>query len=135
MIRPRLHIFEIRHCLHGKTVGQAMKKRRLRYNIPVPVSRCKVSYTDMEGIVHAVEVDAGSLYEAVALAVAEFREDEIITDTPAPMTEFCVTVLRRPVEHRVRFQKVQEWVQPTTKGGPAGIILRERLRKLLGEEA
>jgi len=44
-------------------------------------SRCRVSYTDMEGIVHAVEVDAASLYEAVALAVAEFREDEVLTDT------------------------------------------------------
>lgn len=114
---------------------EVKKKRRLRYNKRVPVSRCQVSYTDMEGIVHAVEVEAQSLYEAVALAVAEFREDEIITATPAPMTEFCVTVLRRPVEHRVRFKKVQEWVQPTTKGGPAGIILRERLRKLLGDDA
>jgi hypothetical protein len=56
-----------------------------------------------------VEVDADSLYEAVALAVAEFRNDEIITDAPAPMTEFCATVLRKPVEHRVRFKKVQEW--------------------------
>ena len=41
------------------------------------------------------------------------------------MTEFCVLVLRKPVEHRVRFKKVQEWVQSTTKGGPAGIVLRE----------
>ena len=58
-------------------------------------SRCRVSYTDSEGITHAVEVDAVSLYEAVALAAAEFRQDEIITDGPAPMTEFCVTVLRK----------------------------------------
>ena len=63
---------------------------------------CRLAYTDPDGIIHAVEVDADSLYEAVALAVAEFRDDEIITYTPAPMTEFCVTVLRKPVEHRVR---------------------------------
>jgi hypothetical protein len=97
-------------------------------------TRCRVSYTDPEGIIHAVEVDADSLYEAVALAVAEFRNDEIIIDAPAPMTEFCVTVLRKPVEHRVRFKKVQEWVRPSTKSGPAGIVLRERLRKLLGQD-
>jgi hypothetical protein len=94
-------------------------------------SRCRVSYTDTEGIAHAVEVDAASLYEAVALAVAEFREGEIITDAPAPMTEFCVAVLRKPIEHRIRFKKVQEWAQPSTKGGPATSVLRERLRKLL----
>ena len=34
---------------------------------------CRVSFTDGEGIMHAVQVPAASLYEAAALAVAEFR--------------------------------------------------------------
>jgi hypothetical protein len=68
------------------------------------------------------------------LAVAEFRQGEIITDVPRPMTEFCVTVMRKPIEHRIHFKKVQQWVQPTTKDGPAGIVLRDRLRKLLTGE-
>jgi len=96
------------------------------------ISRCRVSYLDQEGLDHAVEVEAESLYEAVAIAVAEFRQGEIITDAPGPMTEFCVTVLRKPIEHRIRFNKVQEWVKPSTKGGPAGTVARERVRKLLG---
>ena len=95
-------------------------------------SRCRVSYNDTEGIVHAVEVDADSLYEAVALAVAEFRDDQIITDTPAPMTEFCVTVLRKPIEHRIRLNQVKRWAEHTTKDGPAGITKRQRVRTLLG---
>src|SRR5271157_4164567 len=37
------------------------------------VSRFRVSFTDAEGIPHAVEVQADSLYDAVALAAAEFR--------------------------------------------------------------
>ena len=41
----------------------------------------------------------GGFYEAVAMAVAEFRQGEIITDAPGPMTEFCVTVIRKPIEH------------------------------------
>jgi hypothetical protein len=98
------------------------------------LSRCRVSYADADGVVHSVEVDADSLYEAVALAVAEFRQDEIVTDVPRPMTEFCVTVMRKPIEHRIHFKKVQQWVQPTTKDGPAGIVLRDRLRKLLTGE-
>jgi hypothetical protein len=95
------------------------------------VSRCRVSYTDVDGIAHSVKVDAESLYEAVALAVAAFRDDEILTEAPRPMTEFRVTVMRKPIEHRVQFRKVQQWVHGTTKDGPAGIVLRARLRKLL----
>ena len=34
---------------------------------------CRVSFTD-SGIEHAVEVSADSLYEAAALAIAEFRK-------------------------------------------------------------
>jgi hypothetical protein len=36
------------------------------------------------------------------------------------MTEFCVTVLRKPIEHRIRFNKVQEWVQPSMEGSGGG---------------
>ena len=42
---------------------------------------------------HAVEVEAESLYEAVALAVADFREDPLLRDGPGQMTEFSVAVL------------------------------------------
>jgi len=96
------------------------------------ISRCRVSYLDPEGLDHAVEVEAESLYEAVALAVAEFRQGEIIAAAPGPMTEFCVRVIRKPIEHRIRFNKVREWAQPSMKGGPAGVTARERVLKLLG---
>lgn len=111
--------------------GPANKRRTQRYNEPVPVSRCRVSYTDTEGICHAVEVDAESLYEAVALAVAEFRDGEIMTDLPSPMAEFTVLIIRRPIEHRIRFKRVQEWAQPSTKGGPAAAVKREKIRKII----
>jgi len=61
----------------------------------MPISRCRVSHTDLDGVNHAVEVEAQSLYEAVALTAVEFRLGEIITDTPGAMAEFCVTLLRR----------------------------------------
>jgi hypothetical protein len=50
-------------------------------------SRCRVSYTDGDGMNHTVIVDAESLYEAVALAVAGFRGDERAESALAPMTE------------------------------------------------
>ena len=94
---------------------------------------CRVSYSDAEGTKHAVEVEADSLYEAVALAVAEFRQGEITTEPPGPMTEFRVTVLRKPIEHTIRLDRVTKWAQPTTRDGPAGITKRQHVRALLGQ--
>lgn len=41
------------------------------------MNRCRVSFTDTDGIPHDVEVQAASLYEAVAPAVAEFPADKL----------------------------------------------------------
>lgn len=85
----------------------------------------------MQGVDHAVEVDAESLYEALALAVAEFRDDTLLPDGPGIMTEFSIAVLRKPIEHRIRLKQVHDWAQPSMVGGPAGILKRDRVRKLL----
>jgi len=99
----------------------------------MPSSRCRVSFTDSEGILHGVEVDAESLYETVAIAVANFREDDLSPSTPGPMTEFTVAVYRNPTEHKIRLQQVLKWSEHTTKEGPAGITKRNRVRTLLGQ--
>ena len=96
-------------------------------------SCCRVSFTDSEGIHHGVDVDAESLYEAVAIAVAGFREDEVSPSDPTPMTEFAVLVYRTPTEHKIRLQQVLKWSEHTTKEGPAGITKRQRVRTLLGQ--
>ena len=94
-------------------------------------SRCRVSFTDPEGIHHGVDVDAETLYEAVAIAVANFREDNLSPSSPGPMTEFTVVVYRNPPEHKIRLQQVLKWSEHTTKEGPAGITKRQRVRTLL----
>jgi len=95
---------------------------------------CRVAFTDSEGIVHTVEVQADSLYEAVELAVVDFRRDEA-TSEPSAMTEFTVTAFRKPIEHRIRLGHVTKWALETTKDGSAGITKRERVRALLGNLA
>lgn len=115
--------------------GMANNRRISVYNQGVAISRCRVSYTDRGGVSHAVDVDAESLYEAVALAVSEFRQDELTSDEPGAMTEFSVHVLRRPIEHKITLKRVQEWAHPSTKGGPAEMVKRERLRKMLTSPA
>lgn len=93
---------------------------------------CRVTYTDADGLLHSIEVEAETLYEAVALAIAEFRQDEMLEDLPKLMTEFTVCVIKKPVEHKVHLSQVQKWAEPSVRDGPAGILKRERIRKLLG---
>ncbi len=102
------------------------------YTYSMGLSRCRVSFQNLDGIEHAVEVEAESLYEAVALAVAEFRDSELDDLKPNFMSEFLVTVYRKPTEHRLRLRDVENWAQPSVLGGPAGITRREKIRKLLG---
>jgi hypothetical protein len=94
------------------------------------VRRCRVSYVDAEGI-HSVEVTAETLFGAVAQAVVEFKEDKTVSTTPGPETDFTVQVLRKPIEHVIRLKRIQEWAQPSTKGGPAEALRRDRVRKML----
>ena len=94
-------------------------------------SRCRVSFTDSDGVLHGVDVDADSLYEAVAIAVAQFRDDDVSPANPGVMTEFTIAVYRNPTEHKIRLGQVAKWAEHTTKEGPAGITKRERVRRLL----
>lgn len=95
-------------------------------------TRCTVSFIDSEAIVHIARVQAESLYEAVAIAVAEFRDDKL-APSPSPMTEFTIAIERPAIEHRIRLCQVLTWVESTTREGPAGVTKRQRVKSLLGE--
>lgn len=97
----------------------------------MPASRCRVTYTDSEGS-HSVEVHADSLYEAVAMAVAEFKQDQTVPHPPDASTEVTVAVFRPSIEHKIKVAQVLKWSQPSTKDGPVGMIKREKVRQLLG---
>jgi len=94
------------------------------------VERCCVSFTDTDDIPHTVHVQAESLYEAIALAVAALREDHLCP-RPAPSTEFTISIERPAVEHRIRLSQVEKWAEATTREGPAGITKRQRVKTLL----
>ena len=89
-----------------------------------------MSYTDRDGI-HSIEVNAETLFEAVAEAVVEFKDDKTVPNPPGPETEFSVKVLRKPVEHFIRLKRVAEWAEMSNAKGPADVLRRERVRKLL----
>lgn len=80
------------------------------------------------GVTHTVSVQAESLFEAVALAVAEFRQDKLVLALPRlPNSPFAIE--RAPVEHRILFSKVIQWAESnTTREGPAGLLKRARIK-------
>ena len=98
----------------------------------MPNARCKVSFTDHDGLSHTAHVQADSVYEAAAVAISEFRSDSM---APAlgPMTEFVVAIEKPPVEHRIRLAQLQKWANTTTTEGPAGMMKRQRVKALIGE--
>jgi len=98
----------------------------------VPTGRtCLVSFTDSEGIRHSVEVTAGTLYEAAALAIGEFRRCGFTSDAPGPATRLTVAVQAPVTSHEVRVGKIEAWLQGASKS-PNEQALKVRLRELLG---
>jgi hypothetical protein len=61
-------------------------------------TNCTVSFTDPDGLRHSVNVQAETLYEAVALAVQAFREHQC---APTPMSAFEVEARSPAVLHTV----------------------------------
>jgi hypothetical protein len=93
------------------------------------MARCRVSFTNSDGVAHAVAVDATSLNEAVALAVVEFRADSL-SEIPGVMTELTISIARPSIEHRIRLGQVTKWAEGT-RDGPAGVLKRQCVKQLL----
>jgi hypothetical protein len=87
---------------------------------------CTVSFVDVDGIRHSVEVEAEGLYEASVLGICVFRKHEL---EPAGLTELDVEV-RSSVTHTLPVKKVHEWLQRGVRT-PKEAVLKERLRGLM----
>ena len=77
----------------------------------VALKTCRVSCVDLRGVEHAVEVSAGSLYEAVAQALRIFRENEWIEGIGRGQTPISVKVRHPETEHTVRVQDFERWLR------------------------
>ncbi len=93
---------------------------------------CKVSCFDLRGVEHAIEVSAGSVYEAVAQALRIFRDKEWVEDIGRGQTPISVKVKHPEIEHTVRVQDLERWLE-TTPRSPAEMLLKNRLREILAK--
>ena len=93
---------------------------------------CRVTCRDIEGVEHAVEVTADSLYEAVARGLSALRDAEWTGDIGHGQTTFTVVVKQPEVEHKVRMRDFEAWLQSSGRS-PAEMSLKTRLRALLSK--
>ncbi len=93
----------------------------------MPVRACTVSFSDPDGLRHSVNVQAETLYEAVALAVKEFREHDC---APGPVALMEVEARSPGVTHTVTMGKVRDWLESSAKS-PRDRLAKERLKGLL----
>jgi hypothetical protein len=87
---------------------------------------CIVSYIDMDGLRHTVEVEASSLYEAAAVSISALRKHEIY---PAGLAELNVEI-RSSITHTVTVRQLEDWLKQTPRN-PKEMAMKERLRALL----
>ena len=98
----------------------------------MPLRSCHVSVQDVEGITHSVEVQAESLFEAAAAAMALFKQHGWATSALTPRAALRIEVQLPSVVHEVPLAAVERWVRSTTvspKGEtPKGAIRGPQLR-------
>ena len=85
-----------------------------------------MSFVDLDGIRHSVEVEAEGLYEASVLGLCAFRKHEL---EPGGLTQLEVEV-RSSVTHTLTVRTVQEWLQRGVRT-PKEAVLKDRLRTLM----
>jgi len=90
------------------------------------MATCIVSFVDLDGIRHSVEVEAEGLYEAGVLATRVFRQHNC---APGPNTKLDVEI-RSSVTHTVTRQRIEEWLDAGARS-PGEFVLKERLKQLL----
>lgn len=93
----------------------------------MPIRTCTVSFVDAEGVRHSVNVQAETVYEAVALAVPAFAEHHCM---PGSASQIEVEAKSPSVTHTVRMAKVRDWLAASPKN-PREKIMKDRLKGLL----
>jgi hypothetical protein len=107
-------------------------RRKDEYDILLGVKLCRVSFRDADGIEHAVEVEARTLYEAVGLAIDRFCRCEHVKYEPKGLHEFTVEPREPGSQHRLTRNTFDAWLRRPA-GSPADMALKTKLKEILGQ--
>ena len=75
-------------------------------------------------------MSAASLYEAAALALAEFRKHGFADTTFGPATKLTVKIQEREMAHTVSVSRLKSWLDGVGKS-PGEHALKSKLRQLV----
>ena len=88
-----------------------------------------MSFVDVRGIRHSVELTADSLFEAAAMGLKVLRDGEW-NDPPNQSTVLEVEVRNPPVTHTVSVQQLGRWLNGASSS-PRESMKKIALRKML----
>jgi hypothetical protein len=91
--------------------------------------RCRVAFTDLDGIRHSVELQADSLYEAAVLGLRALKKSEWV-DAVAPGTRLEIQVLEPAAVHILMVAQLTRWLDGGAKT-PAEALKKKQLKSLL----
>lgn len=91
--------------------------------------KCRVSFKDLEGIHHTVEVTAESLYEAAVLGLKALKKCAWI-DAVGPGTRLEIQVVEPAAVHLLLVAQLQRWLDAGATN-PADLLRKKRLKELL----
>ena len=93
------------------------------------VKLCVVSFADIRGIRHSVEVEAESLYEAAVQGIRRLNQDPWI-ERIGPGTTLQVEVREPSATHAITVEQVERWLAGVTKN-PTEATKKAKLKLLL----
>lgn len=76
-----------------------------------PVRSCCVTTRDSSGVVHQVQIQASSLFEAAAAALTAFRQESWCEDGLPPNATLRVEVQLPAVVHEVPLRALERWMR------------------------
>lgn len=91
---------------------------------------CTVTFTDLNGLRHSVDLEADSVYEAAVLALQAFKKAAFVEVPPGIATRFQVSVREAVVTHEVPLLKVRQWVEQGATN-PSETVRKLRLKEIL----
>ena len=90
---------------------------------------CRVSFKDLEGIHHTVDVTAESLYEAAVLGLRALNKCAWV-DAVGPATRLEIQVMEPAAVHLLLVAQLQRWLDAGATN-PAELVKKKRLKTLL----
>jgi len=96
----------------------------------MPLRICAVSFADVRGIRHTVEVQAESLFEAAILGVRPMKDEPWIEHV-GPATVLDIEVREPAAKHAITMMQVERWLEGGSTSPNEG-VKKAKLRDLLG---